>query len=150
MIAPTILMDLFPREKRARVHLGLLPGDAARRRARAQPRRLDQHEVRLAHGVLRRRRAGAARRGSRPCSCPSRSGARARGSPAQRLKEHERAGATREDYLDLMVNSSYTYSVLGMAFYTFAIGGLAFWLPTFFHIARNMPLEPGRPLARAP
>jgi hypothetical protein len=39
-----------------------------------------------------------------------------------------------------MVNSSYTYSVLGMAFYTFAIGGLAFWLPSFFHIARNMSL----------
>ena len=30
-----------------------------------------------------------------------------------------------------MVNSSYTYSVFGMAFYTFAIGGLVVWLPTF-------------------
>jgi MFS family permease len=48
-----------------------------------------------------------------------------------RLEAHERAGASREDYLDLMVNSSYTYAVLGMAFYTFAIGGLAYWMPTF-------------------
>ena len=57
-----------------------------------------------------------------------------------KLKAHERAGATREDYFDLMVNSSYTYSVLGMAFYTFAIGGLAYWLPSFFNLARKMDL----------
>ncbi|MCA1656425.1 MAG: MFS transporter, partial [Actinobacteria bacterium] len=53
------------------------------------------------------------------------------GVDADRLKEHERAGASRDDYVDLMVNSSFTYSVLGMAFYTFAIGGLSAWLPTF-------------------
>lgn len=53
------------------------------------------------------------------------------GLGAEKLKAHERAGASRDDYIDLMVNSSYTYSVLGMAFYTFAIGGLAFWLPKF-------------------
>jgi MFS family permease len=53
------------------------------------------------------------------------------GIDTERLRAHERAGASYEDYIDLMVNSSYTYSVLGMAFYTFAIGGLAYWLPTF-------------------
>jgi MFS family permease len=57
-----------------------------------------------------------------------------------RLKDHEEAGASREDYFDLMVNSSYTYSVLGMAFYTFAIGGLSAWLPTFLFETRNFGL----------
>lgn len=60
------------------------------------------------------------------------------GVDAERLKAHERAGASREDYIDLMVNSSYTYSVLGMAFYTFAIGGLAYWLPTFLTVTKGI------------
>ncbi|MGE3818571.1 MAG: spinster family MFS transporter [Isosphaeraceae bacterium] len=53
------------------------------------------------------------------------------GVDLDRLKAHERLGASQEDYVDLMVNSSYTYSVLGMAFLTFAVGGLAYWLPPF-------------------
>lgn len=60
------------------------------------------------------------------------------GVDAAKLKAHERAGASRADYIDLMVNSSYTYSVLGMAFYTFAIGGLAYWLPTFLTVTRGI------------
>ena len=60
------------------------------------------------------------------------------GVGTDRLKAHERAGASREDYIDLMVNSSYTYSVLGMAFYTFAIGGLAVWMPTFLITTKGM------------
>jgi MFS family permease len=59
------------------------------------------------------------------------------GVDPSRLKAHEKAGAKYEDYVDLMVNSSYTYSVLGMAFYTFAIGGLAAWLPTYLIEARG-------------
>jgi predicted MFS family arabinose efflux permease len=57
----------------------------------------------------------------------------------ERLRAHERAGASREDYIDLMVNSSYTYSVLGMAFYTFAFGGLAYWLPKFLTVTKHIP-----------
>ncbi len=37
-----------------------------------------------------------------------------------------------------MVNSSYTYAVFGMAAYTFAIGGLAFWLPKFLTFTRGI------------
>jgi MFS family permease len=55
-----------------------------------------------------------------------------------RLLEHERAGASREDYLELLVNSSYNYAVFGMTFYTFAIGGLAAWLPTFLEVAKGI------------
>jgi MFS family permease len=61
------------------------------------------------------------------------------GIDPKRLLEHERAGATWADYRDLMVNSSYTYSVLGMAAYTFAIGGLAFWFPKFLTVTRQFP-----------
>ena len=58
------------------------------------------------------------------------------------LRAHQAAGPTREDYVDLMVNSSYTYSVLGMSFYTFAIGGLSFWMPTFLRTSKG--IEPVR------
>jgi len=54
-----------------------------------------------------------------------------------RLRQHETAGATREDYVDLMVNSSYTYSVFGMAAYTFAIGGLLIWIPNYLFSTRG-------------
>ena len=38
-----------------------------------------------------------------------------------------------------MVNSSYTYSVFGLAFSMFAIGGLVFWLPTFLLVVHELP-----------
>jgi MFS family permease len=57
----------------------------------------------------------------------------------ERLRLHERYGPSREDYLDLMVNSSYTYSVFGLAFSMFAIGGLVFWLPTFLLVVHDLP-----------
>jgi MFS family permease len=60
------------------------------------------------------------------------------GVDPDRLLAHERAGASLADYTDLIVTSSYTYAVLGMAFYTFAIGGLAYWLPTFLMEARGI------------
>ena len=48
-----------------------------------------------------------------------------------RLRFHEHFGPSREDYIDLMVNSSYTYSVFGIAFSSFAIAGLVYWMPAF-------------------
>ena len=36
-----------------------------------------------------------------------------------------------------MVNSSYTYSVFGMAAYTFAIGGLLVWVPNYLFSTRG-------------
>lgn len=59
------------------------------------------------------------------------------GISVDRLKAHEKAGATREDYLDLMVNSSYTYSVFGMAAYTFGIGGMLVWVPNYLFNTRH-------------
>ena len=56
---------------------------------------------------------------------------------SDRLRQHETSGATRADYVDLMVNSSYTYSVFGMAAYTFAIGGLLIWIPNYLFSTRH-------------
>src|SRR3954467_8371237 len=60
------------------------------------------------------------------------------GVDPERLLAHERAGASWADYRDLMVNSSYTYPVFGMAAYTFAIGGLTALFPTFLENARGL------------
>ena len=59
------------------------------------------------------------------------------GVDPERLKEHEKAGVRREDYVDLMVNSSYTYSVFGMSAYTFAIGGMLVWIPPYLFNTRG-------------
>ncbi|WP_246196609.1 MFS transporter [Aquisphaera giovannonii] len=64
---------------------------------------------------------------------------RAEGIDEARLRRHEAAGPSREDYEDLMVNSSYTYSVFGLAFAMFAIGGLVYWLPAFLRAVHGLP-----------
>ncbi len=61
VIAPTILLDLFAR-RRAPGDVGVLPGDADRDGPGHGSGRRDRREVGLAHGVLRRRRAGPAGR----------------------------------------------------------------------------------------
>src|SRR5207245_10922233 len=58
-----------------------------------------------------------------------------------RLRAHEKAGARGADYADLMVNSSYTYAVFGMAAYTFAIGGLLVWVPPYLFNTRMFDQE---------
>lgn len=42
-------------------------------------------------------------------------------------------------YADLLRNRPYILSVLGYAMYTFALGGLGFWMPAFLERARGMP-----------
>lgn len=42
-------------------------------------------------------------------------------------------------YADLLRNRPYILSVLGYAAYTFALGGLGFWMPAFLERARGMP-----------
>ncbi|MGC1460344.1 MAG: MFS transporter [Steroidobacteraceae bacterium] len=44
-------------------------------------------------------------------------------------------------YLKLAGQSSYALTVLGYAVYTFAVGGLAFWMPTFLERVRNVPVS---------
>ncbi len=60
------------------------------------------------------------------------------GVSVDKLKAHEAKGLTKDDYLDLLVNSSYNYSVLAQAMYSFAIGGLAAFLPKFLTSYRGI------------
>jgi MFS transporter, Spinster family, sphingosine-1-phosphate transporter len=60
------------------------------------------------------------------------------GVDIQRLRLHERVGPSREDYIDLMVNSSYTYSVFGITFSSFALAGLVYWSPIFLTVAKGL------------
>ncbi len=56
----------------------------------------------------------------------------------ERLRLHERVGPSREDYIDLMVNSSFTYSVFGITFSSFALAGLVYWSRTFLTVVKNL------------
>ncbi len=75
-------------------------------------------------------------------SCPdaarSPSAARVRVSTSSGCGLHEHVGPSREDYVDLMVNSSYTYSVFGITFSSFALAGLVYWSPTFLTVAKGL------------
>lgn len=44
-------------------------------------------------------------------------------------------------YAALARNRSYVYNLLGMALFTFALGGLQAWAPKFFHKVRGMELQ---------
>ncbi len=62
----------------------------------------------------------------------------------RRLRLHEYVGASQDDYVDLMVNSSFNYSLFGLAFSAFAVAGLAFWLPAFLTAKGMEPGQAGR------
>jgi MFS family permease len=137
VIAPTILMDLFAREQRARVMsafylamplggaLGMSLGGAI----------AVNHSWNAAFFVVGAPGLLAA---LAALALPEPVRGASEKVDVERLELHQRVGASREDYLDLMVNSSYTYSVFGMAFYTFAIGGLAYWMPTFLTVTKGI------------
>jgi MFS family permease len=61
------------------------------------------------------------------------------GFDVERLRAHERVRPTAADYRDLLVNSSYTYTIFGLAAYTFAFGGMAYWLKQFLVRVREIP-----------
>ncbi|MBX6315356.1 MAG: MFS transporter [Isosphaeraceae bacterium] len=137
IIAPTILVDLFAREQRARVlsafylamplgsALGIIAGGLIGER----------YGWRMAFFVVGVPGLIAA---MATALLPEPVRGASEGVDPERLREHERAGPSAADYRDLMVNSSYTYSVLGMAFYTFAIGGLVLWIPYFLINTRGL------------
>lgn len=140
VIAPTLLVDLFPRRLRTRVlslfylamplgsAVGIALGGAIAARYGWRPAFLVVGLPGLAMALL-------------ALTLPDPIRGAAEGVDPERLLAHERAGPTKDDYRDLLVNSSYTYSVLGMAFYTFAIGGLVFWMPYYLSVTRGIPLE---------
>ncbi|MBV8267174.1 MAG: MFS transporter [Planctomycetaceae bacterium] len=136
VIAPTLLLDLFARHQRARLlsafYLAMPLGSALGLKLGAYvATRYDWHMAFFVAGVPSLLAALVALVLPEPVR-----GASEKVS-VDRLRAHERAGATREDYLDLMVNASYTYSVFGMAAYTFAIGGMLVWVPNYLFNTRH-------------
>jgi MFS transporter, Spinster family, sphingosine-1-phosphate transporter len=136
VVALTILMDLFPRTIRGRVlayfylampagaALGLCLGAACAMLIGWTPAFL----VVGAPGLVLALVALALSEPARGTS---------EGVDVLRLRVHEQVGPSREDYIDLMVNSSYTYSVFGMAFSSFAVAGLVHWSPTFLAVTKR-------------
>ncbi len=51
---------------------------------------------------------------------------------------HASGTSTRDAYRDLLRNRPYVLAVLGYAAYTFALGGLGFWMPAFLERSRGM------------
>jgi len=65
----------------------------------------------------------------------------ARGGRAGAAGSGDRAGAPRgRDYLDLLRTPSYVLNCLAMTAMTFAVGGLAAWIPTYLTRVRGMAL----------
>jgi MFS family permease len=136
VIAPTILLDLFARDQRARLmsayYLAMPIGSALGiSLGSIIASKLSWH---LAFFIAGAPGLAAA---LLVCALPEPVRGASEGVDTERLKAYERAGAGREDYFGLMFNSSYIYSVLGMAAYTFAIGGMLVWVPNYLFSTRG-------------
>jgi len=75
---------------------------------------------------------------SAPQGTPSGAAPAAAVSPAPRAPRSI-AAETRATYLRLAQNRPYLLTVLGYAAYTFAVGGLAAWMPAFLERVRGFP-----------
>ena len=140
VIAPTILLDLFSRKRRSTVMsafylamplgsaLGLGLGATIAKRYGWQHAFLVVGLPGLAAAVL-------------ALFLPDPVRGASEGVATDRLEAQVKAGATRADYVDLAVNSSYTYAVFGQAAYVFAIGGLLVWIPYFLSGTRGFDQE---------
>lgn len=63
------------------------------------------------------------------------------GDPVLAAHPPAHRGGSLGAYLDLLKNGPYLLTVLGYAAYTFAMGGMAFWLPGFLERSRGMPRQ---------
>ena len=63
--------------------------------------------------------------------------------PAERAAASPKSGERRlfSSYLQLLRNRPYVLTILGYVAYTFALGGLAFWMPAFLERMRGIPRE---------
>ena len=140
VIAPTILVDLFAREQRARLMsayyvamplgsaLGIGLGSII-------ASKLSWHLAFFLVGA-----PGLPRR-SGPCSFPSQSAGQAKASMPRGSRPSSASAQAARSYFALGKNASYIYAVLGMAAYTFAIGGMLVWVPNYLFTTRG--LRPG-------
>ena len=137
ILAPTILMDLYPRARRARILSGFylaMPLGYALGVILGGRIALATGNWRMAFFIVGIPGFFAA---IAALFLPEPIRGSAEGVDPKRLKQHEKAGASLADYRDLLVNSSYTYVVLGLSAYTFAFGGLAYWLPSYLERVKH-------------
>jgi len=146
VVALTILMDLFPRAVRARVlavfflavpvgaAIGLSLGAALAGVTGWQTAFLAAGAPGLMLALL-------------ALTVPDPVRGAGEGVDVGRLRLHEQVGPSHEDYVDLMVNSSYTYSVFGITFSSFALAGLVYWSKPFLIVAKGLTeAQTGTPL----
>ncbi len=85
---------------------------------------------------------GAAAAGSPGAAAPTSvaSGATAPGATAPGATEQPPAASRPgSNYLELLQNRPYVLTIAGYAAYTFALGGLAYWMPAFLERIRHVP-----------
>jgi len=139
-ISPALLADYFPRERRGRVFaiffaaipigsaLGYVVGGLVDHYFGWRPAFFVAGVPGIVLAVL------ALRLYEPPRGAQDSGGPAAPGSPAVSL-----GSAARAAYGALLRNRPYVLTVLGYAAYTFAIGALAFWTPSFLERARGIP-----------
>jgi MFS family permease len=132
-VGPTLISDLFPREKRGRMlsffyvaipvgsALGFLLGGAIGAHFGWRPAFFVAGAPGIVLGLL------AFRMVEPP---------RGAGDGVVHAEHRFEAAALK----GLLSNQSYVYTTLGLAAMTFALGGMAFWMPTFFSRVRGMSL----------
>jgi MFS family permease len=141
-LAPTILADLYPRERRGQIlsffyvavpvgsALGYVLGGLI------EPR----YGWRTAFWVVGGPGLVATLSGLLLREPPRGAMDRAEGLDDLMLS-HAPVHVSWRDYGMLKHNRSYVHNTLGMALTTFALGGLALWMPTFFHRVKGMTLQ---------
>jgi MFS transporter, Spinster family, sphingosine-1-phosphate transporter len=61
--------------------------------------------------------------------------------PPRGQSDHFDTSAIRSTFQGLLVNPAFWTASLGLAMYTFAVGGLQVWIPTFLNRVRGVPLD---------
>jgi MFS transporter, Spinster family, sphingosine-1-phosphate transporter len=141
-LAPTILADLYPRERRGQIlsffYLAIPVGSAL---GYVLGGLIEPHYGwRMAFWIVGGPGLVAALSGL--LLREPRRGAMDRAEGVDDLVSmHAPGHASWRDYGMLKQNRSYIHNTLGMALMTFALGGLALWMPTFFHRVKGMTLQ---------
>ena len=134
-----LVVGLFSSAPARPGHGDFLLRHSGRIRSGLRRRRSGRQALRLAFGILCRGRSrpgagGAVSDAARPAARHPRSGSRPVAAPAaESHRRFARASAARRwtTYGRLLRNKPYALTVLGYAAYTFAMGGLAYWMPAF-------------------
>lgn len=61
--------------------------------------------------------------------------------PPRGRSDHFDVSATRSTFSGLLVNPAFWTATMGLAMYTFAVGGLQVWIPTFLNRVRGLPVD---------